>query len=119
VRRITIGWPAQALLGVTDGLAGVGANDPVGVTRIKTLGIEQVLQLHALAAAQGRVVLGPAASDEAPAGEAIAQEADGQRGRKQAEITVRVKLARGDATATVWTCDLSHDYVSINADYRS
>ncbi|MDN4060565.1 bifunctional glutamate N-acetyltransferase/amino-acid acetyltransferase ArgJ [Massilia sp. YIM B02769] len=47
------------------------------------------------------------------------QEADGQRVMKQAEITVRVKIARGDATATVWTCDLSHDYVSINADYRS
>ena len=47
------------------------------------------------------------------------QEADGQRVMKQSEITVRVKLARGDATATVWTCDLSHDYVTINADYRS
>ena len=47
------------------------------------------------------------------------QEADGQRVMKQAEITVRVKIARGDASATVWTCDLSHDYVSINADYRS
>jgi len=47
------------------------------------------------------------------------QEADGQRVMKQSEITVRVKLARGDAAATVWTCDLSHDYVSINADYRS
>jgi len=47
------------------------------------------------------------------------QEADGQRVMKQSEITVRVKIARGDATATVWTCDLSHDYVSINADYRS
>jgi glutamate N-acetyltransferase/amino-acid N-acetyltransferase len=32
---------------------------------------------------------------------------------------VRVVLARGEADATVWTCDLSHDYVSINADYRS
>jgi glutamate N-acetyltransferase/amino-acid N-acetyltransferase len=30
-----------------------------------------------------------------------------------------VTLARGEASATVWTCDLSHDYVSINADYRS
>ncbi len=38
---------------------------------------------------------------------------------KQSEITVRVKLARGEQRATVWTCDLSHDYVSINADYRS
>jgi len=47
------------------------------------------------------------------------QEADGQRVMKQSEITVRVQLARGDAEATVWTCDLSHDYVSINADYRS
>ncbi|WP_211467936.1 bifunctional glutamate N-acetyltransferase/amino-acid acetyltransferase ArgJ [Collimonas silvisoli] len=47
------------------------------------------------------------------------QEADGQRVMKQSEITVRVQLARGDAAATIWTCDLSHDYVSINADYRS
>jgi glutamate N-acetyltransferase/amino-acid N-acetyltransferase len=47
------------------------------------------------------------------------KEADGQRVMQQSEITVRVKLARGPATATVWTCDLSHDYVSINADYRS
>jgi glutamate N-acetyltransferase/amino-acid N-acetyltransferase len=47
------------------------------------------------------------------------QEADGQRVMKQSEITVRVQLARGDAEATIWTCDLSHDYVSINADYRS
>lgn len=47
------------------------------------------------------------------------QEAEGQRVMKQAEITVRVVLNRGAASATVWTCDLSHDYVSINADYRS
>ena len=47
------------------------------------------------------------------------QEADGQRVMKQSEITVRVKLARGGERATIWTCDLSHDYVSINADYRS
>jgi glutamate N-acetyltransferase / amino-acid N-acetyltransferase len=47
------------------------------------------------------------------------REEDGQRVMKQAEITVRVDLHRGDASATVWTCDLSHDYVSINADYRS
>jgi len=38
---------------------------------------------------------------------------------KQSEITVRVVLGRGTASDTVWTCDLSHDYVSINADYRS
>jgi glutamate N-acetyltransferase/amino-acid N-acetyltransferase len=47
------------------------------------------------------------------------QEEDGQRVMKQAEILVRVMLARGTAAATVWTCDLSHEYVSINADYRS
>lgn len=47
------------------------------------------------------------------------QEADGQRVMQQSEITVRVKLGRGSASATIWTCDLSHDYVSINADYRS
>ncbi len=47
------------------------------------------------------------------------QEADGQRVMKQSEITIRVDLHRGPAHATVWTCDLSHDYVTINADYRS
>ena len=47
------------------------------------------------------------------------REEDGQRVMKQSEITVRVDLHRGDASSTVWTCDLSHDYVSINADYRS
>ncbi|ALK29273.1 bifunctional glutamate N-acetyltransferase/amino-acid acetyltransferase ArgJ [Burkholderia plantarii] len=47
------------------------------------------------------------------------QEADGQRVMKQSEITIRVLLGRGDASATIWTCDLSHEYVSINADYRS
>ena len=38
---------------------------------------------------------------------------------KQSEITVRVDLHRGSAATTVWTCDLSYDYVKINADYRS
>ncbi len=47
------------------------------------------------------------------------REEDGQRIMKQAEITIRVNLGRGQASTTVWTCDLSHDYVSINADYRS
>jgi len=47
------------------------------------------------------------------------REEDGQRVMKQSEITVRVLLGRGDAQDTVWTCDLSHDYVTINADYRS
>ena len=47
------------------------------------------------------------------------REEDGQRVMKNDEITVRVALGRGGASATVWTCDFSHDYVSINADYRS
>jgi glutamate N-acetyltransferase/amino-acid N-acetyltransferase len=47
------------------------------------------------------------------------REEDGQRIMKQAEITVRIDLHRGAAESTVWSCDLSHDYVRINADYRS
>ncbi|HEY0337832.1 MAG TPA: bifunctional glutamate N-acetyltransferase/amino-acid acetyltransferase ArgJ [Burkholderiales bacterium] len=47
------------------------------------------------------------------------EEADGQRVMRQSEITVRVALGRGMSAAQVWTCDLSHDYVSINADYRT
>jgi glutamate N-acetyltransferase/amino-acid N-acetyltransferase len=46
-------------------------------------------------------------------------ESDGQRVMQQSEITVSVKLNRGHHEASVYTCDLSHDYVSINADYRS
>lgn len=47
------------------------------------------------------------------------REEEGQRVMKQSEITVRVVLGRGSAAETVWTCDLSHEYVTINADYRS
>ena len=47
------------------------------------------------------------------------KEEDGQRVMQQSEITVRVVLGRGAASETVWTCDLGHEYVSINADYRS
>jgi len=47
------------------------------------------------------------------------REEDGQRVMKGSEITVRIALGRGQVGHTVWTCDLSHDYVSINADYRS
>ena len=47
------------------------------------------------------------------------REEDGARVMQQKEITVRIDLARGNAQATVWTCDLSYDYVKINADYRS
>lgn len=47
------------------------------------------------------------------------REVDGQRVMKQSEIVVRLELGRGDAAASIWTTDFSHDYVSINADYRS
>jgi glutamate N-acetyltransferase/amino-acid N-acetyltransferase len=47
------------------------------------------------------------------------REEDGQRVMKEAEITVRVLLARGAAATTVWTCDFSYDYVKINAEYRT
>ncbi|MBY0345488.1 MAG: bifunctional glutamate N-acetyltransferase/amino-acid acetyltransferase ArgJ [Neisseriaceae bacterium] len=46
-------------------------------------------------------------------------EADGQRILSKSDIEIRVELGLGEAKTTVWTCDLSHDYVSINADYRS
>jgi len=49
----------------------------------------------------------------------VYREEDGQRVMKQSEITVRVLLGRGEASDTVWTCDFSHEYVTINADYRS
>jgi len=47
------------------------------------------------------------------------REQDGQRVMSGAEILVRIVLGRGAAADSVWTCDLSHQYVSINADYRS
>ena len=47
------------------------------------------------------------------------REEDGQRVMQQSDITVRVVLGRGVASATVWTCDFSYDYVKINASYRS
>src|SRR5450631_1696781 len=47
------------------------------------------------------------------------REEDGQRVMAQPEIGVRVSLGRGKAATTIWTCDFSHGYVSINADYRS
>jgi len=47
------------------------------------------------------------------------REEEGQHIMQVPEITIRVKLNRGDATVTIWTCDLSYDYVKINADYRS
>lgn len=46
-------------------------------------------------------------------------EAAGQAVLDKPEFTITIRLGRGDAAETLWTCDFSHDYVSINADYRS
>ena len=43
----------------------------------------------------------------------------GQLEMKRDEITVRIHMGRGSASATTWTCDFSYDYVKINAEYRS
>jgi glutamate N-acetyltransferase/amino-acid N-acetyltransferase len=47
------------------------------------------------------------------------QEADAAAVFEQAEIHIRLDLGAGNGEATVWTCDLTHDYVTINADYRT
>ncbi|MCO6414229.1 MAG: bifunctional glutamate N-acetyltransferase/amino-acid acetyltransferase ArgJ [Thiogranum sp.] len=47
------------------------------------------------------------------------REQDGQRVMDKDEILIRILLGRGGAAETVWTCDLSHEYVRINAEYRS
>ena len=47
------------------------------------------------------------------------KEEDGAALMKEPEITVNVDLGLGAGKATVWTCDLTHGYISINADYRS
>ena len=47
------------------------------------------------------------------------REEDALAAMKKPEFTVRAVLNRGKAAATVWTCDLSFDYVKINAEYRS
>ena len=46
-------------------------------------------------------------------------EAQGQAGMSQADIAININLGRGDFAETVWTTDLSYEYVRINADYRS
>lgn len=46
-------------------------------------------------------------------------EASGQQAMQQDDININVSLGRGNASANVWTCDLSYDYVKINAEYRT
>ncbi len=47
------------------------------------------------------------------------READGAAYMKNAELVIAVDLGLGDGAATIWTCDLTHRYIEINADYRS
>ncbi len=66
-----------------------------------------------------RVWLGDVLVAECGGRAASYTEAQGAAVMKEAEITVRVALGRGNASATVWTCDFSYDYVKINAEYRT
>ena len=68
---------------------------------------------------QLRVWLGDVLVAEHGGRAASYREEDGARIMADAEIGITVDLARGQADATVWTCDFSYDYVKINADYRS
>ena len=68
---------------------------------------------------QLRVWLGDVLVAEHGGRAASYREEDGARVMAESEIETIVDLARGDAEATVWTCDFSYDYVKINADYRS
>ena len=47
------------------------------------------------------------------------REVDGERVVSKEVFTIRVNLGRGEAREVVWTTDLSHEYVRINAEYRS
>ncbi len=47
------------------------------------------------------------------------REEDGQRVMSKSEIVIRVDLGHGQFSETIWTCDLSYDYIKINAEYRS
>ena len=46
-------------------------------------------------------------------------EAKGQAVMDREEITIGIDLKRGEVHERVWTCDFSHDYVTINAEYRT
>ncbi|WP_300319194.1 bifunctional glutamate N-acetyltransferase/amino-acid acetyltransferase ArgJ [Accumulibacter sp.] len=84
----------------------------IGYAEVDDLDVERI-----------RVWLGSAGSEILVADKggraASYREEDGARIMQQPEIDVRVTLERGTARATVYTCDLSYEYVRINADYRS
>ncbi len=75
--------------------------------------------LQGFSAEAVRVWLGGTLVAEQGGRAAAYTEAQGQAAMAPAEITIRVDLGRGEVSARLWTCDFSHDYVTINADYRS
>ena len=75
--------------------------------------------IHDLDVSKLQLFLGDVLVAEQGGRAASYREQDGQRIMQQSEILVRVVLHRGTASATVWTCDFSYDYVKINAEYRS
>ena len=84
----------------------------IGYAEIDALDVEQI---RVWLGSQGEEVLVAEKGGRAPS----YREEDGARIMKAAEISVRVDLARGDSQASVFSCDLSYEYVRINADYRS
>ena len=75
--------------------------------------------IHDLDVAKLQLFLGDVLVAEQGGRAAGYREEDAHRIMQRAEILVRVDLHRGAASATVWTCDFSYDYVKINAEYRS
>ncbi|MGA7179398.1 MAG: bifunctional glutamate N-acetyltransferase/amino-acid acetyltransferase ArgJ [Thiobacillaceae bacterium] len=80
----------------------------IGYAGVADLDVEQI-----------QVYLGDVLVAEKGGRAASYTEAQGAAVMKEAEITIRVLLNRGDTSATVWTCDFSYDYVKINAEYRT
>ena len=92
------------------------ASDPNLGRILAAIGYAGVEQLDV---SQLKLYLGDVLVAENGGRAAAYQEEQGSAVMKEAEILVRVDLARGKAATTVWTCDFSYDYVKINADYRS
>lgn len=80
----------------------------IGYANIKNLDVEQV-----------QVWLGDVQICKDGGADPSYTEEAGSNAMQQEEITIRIDLGRGTASDTVYTCDLSYDYVKINADYRS
>lgn len=92
------------------------ASDPNLGRLLATIGYAGI---HDLDTEQLRMYLGDVLVAEQGGRANSYTEEQGQAVMNESEITLRIELNRGHERATVYTCDLSHDYVSINADYRS